>query len=242
MTASDWSTIVLAAGRGTRMKGVTPKPLITLGGQALIEPILELTAVLTPGRTVVVISEVTKQVGRLYADTRREFLEVEPRGTADSVSKALVSCETPYVLIAQADDSYFLRLETVQQMLSQHEEHGADFTVGAARVTTPTNYAHIERTPDRKLLAVRKQPSDLLAPPPKEIVAGLYAARVDWLRAMLPQVTPAASGEYGLPSVIDLGIAAGDRIDAFVIPEGQWQGINTPEEYALAEQKLTRQS
>jgi len=224
------------------MNGVTPKPLIQLGGRALIEPILNWATVLTPHRTIVAISQATELVASLFPDVRRQYIQVEPRGTGYTVREVLAQCTTAQVLIAQADDSYFLRLETIRALMARHEERQADFTVGAAIVTKPTAYAHIERTPEGRLLTVHKQREDMQAPPPKEIVAGLYAGRADWLRTTLPRVQPSTNGEFGLPSVIELGIAAGDRIDAFVIPEAEWQGINTPEEFAKAEAKLALRS
>lgn len=84
MMAAAWSTLILAAGRGTRLGGDTPKPLVRLGGRALVEPILTHAAHLTPGRTLVAISDATAAAH--FADPRRQFVMTEPRGTGAAVA------------------------------------------------------------------------------------------------------------------------------------------------------------
>lgn len=237
MLPADWSIIILAGGRGTRIASLGPKPLIQLGGRALIEPILECALQITPNRTVVVVSETTQVVAEKFADPRRQFVQLEPLGTGYCVLKALEKVDTPHVLVAQADDSFFLKPETLEALAVQHVNRNAVFTVGVAHVTGEVPYAWVEHD-GMKLVRIHKQLTDLQKSPPKGIVAGLYAGEVEWLRTVLPTVPPNSKGEVGLPSVVDLGLANNEQIDAFVFPGSQWQGVNTPEELRAAERKL----
>lgn len=234
-----WSIIILAAGKGTRMGGDVPKPLVLLGGKPLIEPILHNALEIPFQERVIVISDYTQEVRLRYPDVCFIYCHTEPRGTGAAVQEALRYVTTPFVVIAQADDSYFYSQHSLRRLMAEHQEAHADFTVAVTQVQEALPYAFVTFDDSLRLLEVRKSAEDLQAPPPKYVVTGLYAAQVDWLQRELESVPVSAKGEVPLPGVIDRSLGTEVNLRVFVLPPDEWSGVNTPEELRSAERRLS---
>ena len=235
----DTSLIILAAGKGTRMGGTIPKPLVTLGGKPLIDPIIKNGLSLGFKKLIVVISDYTQEIATLYQNLDVEFVHVEPLGTGYCVLQALSNVETPQVVIAQADDSYFYTPSTLQALVEQHRTTQCKFTVGICHISYPAKYASLDyNKKSLDIYKILKSSNDINLPSPKEVVAGLYTANTKWLKETLAMVPFNSKGEQSLPPVIDLGLANCDVIKAFSIPESEWVGINTPQELVAAQARL----
>ena len=229
---TPFTALILAAGKGSRLGGDTPKPLVLINGKPLIEPIIHNCLALMP-EVLVAVSAYTLGVRELYRDSRLTCHTVIPRGTGANVLDLLAHVRTPHILIAQADDSYFYTQHTLEDLAAKHLESRADFTIASTRTNLPLRYSQVNSDADGRFLYI--DTSDRAkAAPSKDIVCGLYAARTEWLRAMLPRVAPSADGEIGLPWVTLPGLQAGSDMRVFPIPRGQWEGINTQEELESA--------
>lgn len=219
------------------MGGSVPKPLVKLGGKPLVQPIIDNALALPFTERIVVISDFTQAVRETFPDDRLHYIEAEPKGTGYVVMEALKHVTSSHVIIAQADDSYFYRIHTLKKLMLEHEQNNAVFTVGVVRTLHQVRLGSVGYDSANRLLAIHKKIEDLDLPPPKDIVAGLYAGEAAWLREKLPNV-PEIKGEIWLPKVIDLGLEAHGRIFVFHIPTDEWSGVNTPEELQEAEKRL----
>jgi NDP-sugar pyrophosphorylase family protein len=222
------------------MGGAVPKPLVKLGGKPLVEPIIRNALALPFAERIMVISEFTQAIRDTFDYDRLSYVEAEPKGTGYVVMEALKHVTSSHVVIAQADDSYFYRIHTLKKLMLQHEANKAVFTVGVVRTLEPLPYGSVGYDSSNKLLAIHKKLEDLDLPPPKDVVAGLYAGDVNWLRDKLGHVPVNSKGEIGLPTVIDLGLSAKEPIFVFHIPTDEWYGVNTPEELKEAEKRLSQ--
>lgn len=235
---SDWSLIILAAGKGTRMRGDVPKPLVRLGDKSLIQPIIDTGLSLGLREVIIVISAYTQAIREHFTDTRITYVETEPKGTGAAVQAALAHVATRNVIIAQADDSYFYTRATLERLMQEHAEHTADCSVGVVRSLENLPYAWAESHASGRLVKIHKQLADLEKAPPKDVVAGLYAMNVGWVTPKLARVPENSKGEVSLPPVIDYGLEEGSSIFVFQIPAVEWYGVNTPEELARAQEKV----
>jgi len=229
-----FSAIILAAGKGTRLKSPVPKPLVEINGTPLIQPILDNCFALGCKNICVVISEYTKAIKEHYPDPRITYILTEPKGTGHGALVALPYVIGPAVLIAHADDSFFYTQATLRGILTQHEEDGSVCTCGVATVTRPAAYSYVTSDSKNNLLALHRTPVDRQKLPPKDVFCGLYVAEITWLASTLPEITKPAEGEIPLPDIVLQALDKKQKITVFHIPEKEWLGINTPEELAAA--------
>jgi bifunctional UDP-N-acetylglucosamine pyrophosphorylase/glucosamine-1-phosphate N-acetyltransferase len=234
--------IILAAGKGTRMGGDVPKPLVKLGGKPLIQPIIENALSIEFADRFIAISDYTAEITRVFSDSKLSYIETETKGTGYAALKCLEQVQTPNVLITQADDSYFYTKETLLNIMHYHGETNSDFTYGLVRITEQSSYSYITTTSQADMLEIKNSPEDILKPPPKDVICGMYAAKTDWLLQRLKELKPESNGEFGLPWVGKLPSAKTSILKTFLIPTEQWQGVNNRQELEIASNMLKNTS
>ncbi|KFF40956.1 MAG: bifunctional UDP-N-acetylglucosamine diphosphorylase/glucosamine-1-phosphate N-acetyltransferase GlmU [Candidatus Atelocyanobacterium thalassa] len=137
---------ILAAGRGTRMRSNLPKVLHTLGGQSLVQRVLNNCSLLTPSRQFVVIGfEGEKVKQSLVKNSSLEFVEQkEQLGTGHAVQQLL-----PYLkdfkedLLVLNGDVPLLRPKTLQNLLNIHKDNDNAATVLTAHLPNPKGYGRV---------------------------------------------------------------------------------------------------
>src|SRR5919107_1409100 len=143
MSTRPLSTVVLAAGEGTRMRSSRPKPLHLLCGRAMLLHILDAVAELTLARAVVVVGHgaerVTKKVTEQGPpDLVLDFVEQRvQRGTGDAAMVALT---------AFPDDPPLLPPGTLAALVSPHREGDGAATPLTTRLDDPTGYGRVVRS------------------------------------------------------------------------------------------------
>jgi len=233
----DWSIIILAAGKGTRLKSQEPKPLVKIEGEPLISNILNLSNILNIKEKYVIISEYTNKIKNFYPNY--QYINTIPKETADGDMACINKVKTRNVLIAQADDSFFYNKETLLRMIDIHEKYQGDFTVGLADIVKKLEYkSAVFNVNTHKLLGLNQENSSI---PGEKVVCGLYAGKTEWIQSIFPLIEPnPKNGEYGIPSGFLLGIEKGDNILYCDIMEKEWFGINNLNELENAKIKFNR--
>ena len=154
----DLRTIILAAGKGTRMKSYTPKVLHAVGGKALLSYVLDVARDVGSLKTCVVVGHQGDVVRRfldkgIVAVTQKRLL-----GTADAIR----SC-TNFLKGFRGDvlilcvDTPLLRRETVKQLLVSHRKTKSTATVLTARVSNPFGYGRVIRNDEGRPVAIREE-------------------------------------------------------------------------------------
>ena len=233
----DWSIIILAAGKGTRLKSQEPKPLVKIEGKHLISNILELSDTLDIQDKYIVFSQYTKQIQDYYPNYK--YVDTIPKGTSDGVMSCINQVTTKNVLIAQADDSFFYTKETLLRMIDIHTKYQADFTVGLADISRELEYkSAIFDESTHRLLGLHQETASI---PGEKVVCGLYAGNTDWIKTVFPLISPSPkNGEYGIPTGFLLGIEREEKIMYCDILESEWFGINSPTELESAKAKFNQ--
>ncbi|ASR38048.1 UDP-N-acetylglucosamine diphosphorylase/glucosamine-1-phosphate N-acetyltransferase [Prauserella marina] len=246
------STVILAAGEGTRMRSHTPKVLHPVAGRPLVEHAVRAAAGLSPERLVVVVGHgrdaVGDHLGALSTTLGRPVetaVQEEQNGTGHAVScalSALPSAVSGTVLVTYGDVP-LLDTETLSALLSEHADSENAVTVLTSRVTDPTGYGRILRAGDGEVLGiVEHKDATEQQRAITEINSGVYAFDAAVLSDGLARLsTDNAQGELYLTDV--LGIARGDgkHVGALVVDD-PWltEGVNDRVQLSAAEAELNR--
>lgn len=242
--ARPLAAVILAAGKGTRMRSATHKVLHPLAGRPMIEHLMASLAELAPERTVVVVGEWREQLEAALAG-RAEFVVQDPQhGTGHAVQQAeeALTGFDGDVLVLYGDVP-FVRAETMRQMIDRlHGEADPVAVVLAFEPDDPLQYGRVIATGDHVAWMVEHKDASEDQRAVRLCNSGLLAARADALFALLGQVgNDNAQGEYYLPEIVNIAVSEGG-ICAVVTTDDpdEVAGINSRAELAEAEARWQR--
>ncbi len=240
-----FAAVILAAGRGTRMKSDVHKVLHPIAGRAMLDHLMGVLEGLGPARKVVVVGAGREQVEGLV-DARGGEIVVQERqlGTAHAVLQArehLSGFDGDVIILY--GDTPLIEPETMAHMLDRlHGDDRPAVVVVGFRPKAPLQYGRIIAREDG---TIDKMVEYKDATPEERAVdlcnSGLLAARGEDLFPLLAKVgNDNAAGEYYLPDVVML--AAGDGRHSAVIEAEPWEmaGVNSRAELALVEAEWQR--
>ena len=237
--------LILAAGKGTRMRSETPKVLHPVCGRSILGHILHTLREADAQRIGVILGSDADRICSALEDERFEvFRQEEPLGTGHAVLQArtlLESHEGP-VLIIYGDHPLY-RGATMSRLVERFVESGADLALLVGELPDPTGYGRIVRGPDGAIdRIVEHTEADASVREIHEVQLGVYVARGPFLLEQLEQVERRSSrGEYFLPDVIERALQQGRRIETVTVED--WRetpGINTRVDLARAESEMRR--
>jgi bifunctional UDP-N-acetylglucosamine pyrophosphorylase/glucosamine-1-phosphate N-acetyltransferase len=232
------STIILAAGEGTRMRSATPKVLHRIAGRTLVEHAVRAVAGVEPDHLVVVVGhgrelvtghlkELADSLGRTVAVADQD----RQRGTGHAVTCALreLPADLSGTVLVSYGDVPLLETATLRTLLAAHAEGGHSATVLTSVVADPTGYGRIVRDADGMVAGIVEQ-ADATAEQREitEINSGVYAFDAAVLGRALAQLsTDNAQGELYLTDVLGIARAQGLRVGALACAD-PWQveGVN----------------
>ena len=175
-------SVILAAGKGTRMKSQTPKVLHEIYGKTLLGYVLDSVKNLTEENFVIVghhAEEVEKFVKDNY-ENAKTVLQSPQLGTGHAVSMVCPSLEDyEGLVLILCGDTPLIQEETLRKFVEHHKSLNSDITVMSTIFADPTNYGRIIREADGSLKCIVEEKdatSDEKAV--KEVNAGIYC--LDW--------------------------------------------------------------
>jgi bifunctional UDP-N-acetylglucosamine pyrophosphorylase / glucosamine-1-phosphate N-acetyltransferase len=232
--------VVMAAGKGTRMKSSKPKVLHRLGGRALAQHVID-TAVGVSARSVVVITghgaEAVEAGLVAQAGTALKYVRQEPQlGTGHAVQQALPELADDGVTLVLSGDVPLTEGATLKALLDAcGGEHLALLTL---TMPDPTGYGRIVRDADGVAKAiVEHKDASAGQRAINEIYSGIMAVPTRLLRAWLARLdNQNAQGEFYLTDVVKFAVADGARVVAHQISDAvQVAGVNSPVQLAELE-------
>ena len=239
--------VVMAAGKGTRMKSALPKVLHKLGGRALAAHVLDCAAALGARRAVVIIGHGADQVEAALAAHAEglmplQFVRQEPQlGTGHAVQQAMPVLDDDGVTLVLSGDVPLTRPDTLQALLSVcGGKHLALLTLD---LPDPTGYGRILRDDGGQVRAIveHKDASEAQRAI-REIYSGIMAVPTRLLRRWLSQLDNRnAQGEYYLTDVVKFAVADRVPVHAHRIQDAlQVAGVNSPAQLAELERGYQR--
>ena len=242
------AAIVLAAGKGKRMKSRLPKVLHLAAGRPLVHYPIAAAVAAGATRVVVVVSAETEAPLQVHAKAAFPGVEVvtavqpEPRGTGDATRIGLAEVGDVDRVLVLIGDAPLIRAADLEQLLVPLGNVTTTIVLLAAHLDNPSGYGRVIRGDEGQVLAVREDKDINVEERQalKEVNSGFYAARVRVLRAALATLSPDnAQGELYLTDVI--AYAARDGGSAAVTGNADaLVGVNDRSQLAYAEEALLR--
>ena len=233
----DTHVVILAAGKGTRMKSARPKVLHRVAGQPLIERVLACAAATHPRTvTVVVGHEAEALTAALAGHPGLTFVVQEPQlGTAHALmttERALAGQSGVVVLLS--GDVPLLSAETLQKLIARHQSAGAAATVVTAVVDKPHGYGRIVRTGEQIARIVEEKDASPAERKICEINSGIYAFSLDGLFDAVRSIAAQnAQHEYYLPDLVAIYRQRGLIVETVITSNpDEIRGINSRSELA----------
>ncbi|MDR1677374.1 MAG: NTP transferase domain-containing protein [Deltaproteobacteria bacterium] len=239
------AVVVLAAGKGTRMKSELPKVLHPVMGRPIITHVLNAARYLSPARLIVVTGYKSEQVEAEISSFGPTFVRQDnPKGTGQAVqcaTKALEGHDGPVVILP--GDVPLISPQTLIDFCDAHQALGVLLSVLTVRVADPSGYGRIVRDQKGWLeRIVEHRDADETELAIDEINSGFYIADGSVLREAIFDLKPNnAQNEYYLTDVVAEFRARGHLAAAIQGPDPlEVQGINDRRELALAQSILRR--
>jgi bifunctional UDP-N-acetylglucosamine pyrophosphorylase/glucosamine-1-phosphate N-acetyltransferase len=241
---SNFRSIILAAGRGTRMKSEVPKVLHKVCGKPVIDYVLDITRNLRSLKTYVVVGHGSQKVKDAVGDGVQFVRQDRLLGTADAVNRCAAYLKGyKGTILVLCGDTPVLSKDIVASLLRQHVRSKASATVLTAHMDNPQGYGRIVRFDQGPIRAIREQKdaSDNEVKI-KEINAGAYCFNSKEIFEILKKVRlNSGKKEFYLTDVIELLLAQGKKVATFTARDGSAAlGVNTREDLAQA-QAIIRQ-
>lgn len=240
MTDTPLLNVVLAAGKGTRMKSATPKVLHEIAGRSMLAHVLALASKMRGQSLAVVIGPGMDDVRaetQTLAPGAHVHVQTNQLGTADAVlaARETISAHKGDVLVLYGDTP--LLEEATLVRLRALLDAGAAVAVLGFEAADPTGYGRLLIDQSGTLVAIREE-RDATAEERRVRLcnSGVMAFRVDDLAQLLGQIGNAnAKGEYYLTDAVEICRARGLKAAVAVCPESEVLGINARDQLAAAE-------
>lgn len=235
-------SIILAAGKGTRMKSETPKVLHKIFDKTLVGYVIEaINKTKLIDENYVIIGHqaecVEEHIKNNYNNTKT-VLQTPQLGTGHAVSMVL-----PYLkdfdgeIIILCGDTPLITENTLTDFIESHQEKNSDLTVMSAIFKDPTNYGRIIRNEDNTLNSiVEEKDATTEQKCIKEVNAGIYCLNWTKIKPAFKELkTNNAQGEYYLTDIIKWAKEKSLKVDAFILKDNnEIFGINSKTHLAEA--------
>lgn len=235
------SAIILAAGKGTRMKSDLPKVVFEIGGRPMVCAVVDACRASGVGRIVVVVGYKQELVRSALAGFPVEFaVQTEQLGTGHAVTSAAqhFAKDTDGDVLVLCGDGPLIRPATIATMLERHRSAAAAATLATAVIDDPTGYGRIARDGSGRFTAIVEH-KNCTAEQLKirEVNPSYYCFATRELFGALRDVgRNPVSGEYYLTDVPELLLKAGKRVEVIeAVPPEDVLSINTPEDLAAVD-------
>ncbi|MEY3217167.1 MAG: Bifunctional protein GlmU [Pseudomonadota bacterium] len=232
--------VVMAAGKGTRMKSRLPKVLQRLAGVPLVQHVLNTAAQLNARSAVVITGHGADQVEPLVLAPGQalavQCVRQEPQlGTGHAVQQAVPVLPDDGVVVVLSGDVPLTEADTLQALIAQCG--GTQLALLTIRLTDPTGYGRIVRQGDAVQAIVEQKDATEAQRQINEVYSGIMAVPARLLKAWLGRIDNRnAQNEYYLTDVVKLAVADGVLVVAHTIGDPvQVAGVNSPVQLAELE-------
>ncbi len=237
------SVVIMAAGKGTRMRSARPKVLHTLGGRTLLGHVVAAAETLAPARCIVVTGHGAEAVEAAFAGPHRAFVRQEPQlGTGHAVQQAVPALPDAGTVLVLNGDVPLIRPETLRALVAAAE--GGHLALLTVTLDDPHGYGRIVRdaTGAHVHAIVEEKDASPLQRGIHEVYSGLLAAPAAALKRWLAGLrNDNAQREYYLTDIVAAAVADGVAVTtASAADETEVLGVNSPAQLADLERRLQR--
>lgn len=229
--------IILAAGKGTRMKSKLYKVLHPVCGKPMVQHVVDQVSKLNINEIVTIIGHGAEKVKEQLGNKSKYALQEEQLGTAHAVMQAKeILAGKEGVTIVVCGDTPLIKAETMEALFQHHEETNAKATILTAKAEDPTGYGRIIRNSEgfvEKIVEHKDATEEERTV--KEINTGTYCFdNIALFEALQYVSNDNVQGEYYLPDVIEILKKQGKKVSAYQSEEFE-ETVGVNDRVALAE-------
>jgi bifunctional UDP-N-acetylglucosamine pyrophosphorylase/glucosamine-1-phosphate N-acetyltransferase len=241
---TNTAVIILAAGRGSRMKAKNKnKVAFKLGGEPMIAHTVKHLQEAGVSQIVAVVGYQADSVRSALGSKVSYAVQTEQLGTGDAPKYALplIQNDIDTVLTVYGDDSAFYPPDLFKQMVERKVETKCDVLFLTIHKDDPTGLGRIVRDASGKIVRiVEEKNASEEERKIQEINTGFYCFDRDFLVNFIGEIQKnPVSGEYYLTDMIEIALKHGKKVDAFFVKDDSiWHGVNNRSDFAKAQAKL----
>jgi bifunctional UDP-N-acetylglucosamine pyrophosphorylase/glucosamine-1-phosphate N-acetyltransferase len=235
------ATILLAAGKGTRMRSELLKVLHPLGGKPMVWHTIQAALEATNHPPTLIIGYQGDKVKETFGDMVNYVSQKEQLGTGHAVlqAKEYLKDQSELVLVLLGDMP-LLRAETIERLLDTQKQNTGPISLLSVKTDDPRGFGRILRNAGGEVEAIIEEvdcsPDQLAI---NELNVSMYCFQADWLWENLSKIPVSAKGEYYLTDIVAIARQQGLSVQAEVLEDHQEaMGINTRVHLAEAESVL----
>ena len=234
------SVLVLAAGKGTRMKSGIPKILHPILGMPMIHYVVNTVSSIKPDRLLMVIGSDGERIKNNLDKFAIEYVYQQAQlGTGHAVNsaKAALLKFNGNILIINGDFP-LITTKTLKSFVSKHSKGKSILSILTTELTNPTGYGRIIRGAKGDLIEVVEEKDCTQSQKQlKEINSGLYLVQSGYLWKLLGEISSDNSqNEYYLPDIVRLSIKNGYKVSSYKSPDpDEVMGVNDRAQLCIAE-------
>ena len=234
--------VILAAGKGVRMKGELPKVFHNIAGKPMLEYVLDAAEKVDFDEIFAVVGHKSEVIIEYFRGRKVTFVEqAEQLGTGHAVMQVEPFIKEKSLIIVLSGDMPFITDGTINKLIQTHLNSGAKATIVTAVLKDPGHYGRVVKGVKgevKRVIEAKDADSDEKAI--TEINSGIYCFESQVLFDALKGINrDNAQGEYYLTDVIGIIVGKGMTVKALVLVDPtEAMGINTPEELREAEVKM----
>lgn len=225
-----FTSVILAAGMGTRMKSKMPKVLHKVCGKPLCKWVIDASKAAGADKVCAVVGHKAEMVKEALGDVCEFALQAEQKGTGHAVMQAadVIKAAKGEVVILNGDTP-LVTAEAIKNAIEYHKASGNQATVITAILDDATGYGRIVRGADGGVLKIVEQKDASEEEKKiKEVNSGMYVFDSESLVYALDKITPNnAQGEYYLTDTLEILLGAGKKVGGYAIADNdEIRGIN----------------
>ncbi|OED39099.1 UDP-N-acetylglucosamine diphosphorylase/glucosamine-1-phosphate N-acetyltransferase [Chromatiales bacterium (ex Bugula neritina AB1)] len=232
--------VILAAGKGSRMKSAMPKVLHRIADKPMVEHVVDAAAALGAQSTVLVVGHGADLVRSAMQDRVEYVVQKEQLGTGHAVEQALPKLDATDTVLVAYGDVPLTRPETLQKLISDVTD--SNLALLTVLLDDPNGYGRIVRDETGNVVGIveQKDASDEQLNI-REINTGILAARASVLSELLGRIdNNNAQQEYYLPDIFKLAVQQGMTVSTHH-PEFEWETVGVNSRAQLAELERVHQ-
>lgn len=241
----DLAVIILAAGKGSRMKSDLAKVLHKVDNKSMVVHVIESAVKITDSDNIHVVvghqKEKVKEEIKKY-QTVNYAVQTQLLGTGDAVKAALpgLGVKINHVLVL-CGDVPLIQAETLGLLIEGHLQADSKVSVLATDVEDPTGYGRILADENGKIQCIKEEAdADEIQKQIKKVNTGIYCIEKNALKSGIEQIQPDNNqAEYYLTDVVEIAKNKGEKTIAITMDNpDQVIGVNTLKELARAEELI----